>query len=156
MNASTLPAVERSLIVDVPVEWAFTFFTERIGDWWPLEQYSIFSSSGRGRPDEAVFEPRVGGRVFERLGDREEDWGEVLVWEPPRRIVFSWQVNRDWPDATEVEITFTPEGDGTRVALQHRGWERLGAKAVEAREGYANGWIEVLSHYEQGAAAGST
>jgi uncharacterized protein YndB with AHSA1/START domain len=156
MNASTLPAVERSLIVDVPAEWAFKFFTERIGDWWPLEQYSIFSSSGRGRPDEAVFEPRVGGRVFERLGDEEADWGEVLVWEPPRRVVFSWQVNPDWPDATEVEITFTPEGEGTRVALEHRGWERLGGKGPEAREGYANGWIEVLSNYEQGAAAAST
>jgi uncharacterized protein YndB with AHSA1/START domain len=148
MSTSILPAVERSLTVDVPVDWAFSFFTEKISDWWPLEEYSIFVMNGRGRPDAVVFEPGVGGRVLERLGDEEAVWGEVRVWEPPRRVVFSWRTNAEWPDSTEVELTFAPHGNGTRVLLRHTGWERLGDKAERARAGYASGWGEVLAHYE--------
>jgi uncharacterized protein YndB with AHSA1/START domain len=148
MSTRTFPAVERSLIVDVAPDWAFSFFTEKIGDWWPLEDYSIFASDGRGRPDQVVFEPGVGGRVLERLGDQEAVWGVVNVWEPPNRVAFSWKTNPEWPDETRVEITFTPEGSGTRVQLRHTGWERLGDRAEAARAGYAGGWGEVLEHYE--------
>ena len=148
MSTGTFPAVERSLTVDVAPDWAFRFFTEKIGDWWPLEDYSMFASSGRGRPDEIVFEPGVGGRVFERLGDEVCVWGEVHVWEPPHRVAFSWRTNPEWPDVTDVEITFTPEESGTRVRLRHTGWERLGDRAEAARASYAGGWGEVLGRYE--------
>jgi uncharacterized protein YndB with AHSA1/START domain len=148
MSTRTFPAVERSLTVDVPPDWAFRFFTEKIGDWWPLEDYSIFASDGRGRPDAVVFEPGVGGRVLERLGDEQCVWGEVRVWEPPHRVVFSWRTNRDWPEDTEVEISFMPKGTGTRVQLRHTGWERLGDRAEAAQTSYAGGWGEVLGHYE--------
>jgi uncharacterized protein YndB with AHSA1/START domain len=149
MNTSTFPAVERSLAVDVPPDWAFRFFTEKIGDWWPLEDYSTFAMNDRGRPDEVVFEPGVGGRVYERLGDETAVWGVVNAWDPPHRVAFSWQTNPDWPGETEVEITFTAENGGTRVRLRHTGWERLGDRAEAAHASYTSGWAEVLGHYEE-------
>ena len=149
MSTRVFPAVERSLTVDVSPEWAFEFFTGKIGDWWPLEDYSIFSTSGRGRPDEVVFEPEVGGRVYERLGNETEVWGEVQAWEPPHRVAFSWRTNRNWPGHTDVEVTFTSEGGGTRVRLRHTGWELLGERAEAAHASYAGGWGEVLAHYEE-------
>ena len=149
MNTSTFPAVERSLTVDVPPDWAFRFFTEKIGDWWPLEDYSTFAMNGRGRPDRVVFEPKVGGRVYEQLGDEVATWGVVNVWEPPSRVAFSWRTNTEWPEETDVEITFTSEGGGTRVRLRHTGWERLGDRAEAAHASYAEGWGEVLQHYEE-------
>ena len=89
MSTRTFPAVERSLTVDVSPDWAFRFFTEKIGDWWPLEDYSTFAMDERGRPDEVVFEPDVGGRVLGRLGDEEAVWGEVRAWEPTHSVAFS-------------------------------------------------------------------
>jgi uncharacterized protein YndB with AHSA1/START domain len=149
MSTSAFAAVERSLTVDVAPEWAFGFFTERIGDWWPLADYSRFVTDEGVRPDEVVFEPNIGGRVYERLGDRVAVWGIVNVWEPPNRVAFSWKTNPEWPDETYVEITFSPEGAGTRVQLRHTGWERLGDRAERARAGYASGWGTVLGHYQE-------
>jgi uncharacterized protein YndB with AHSA1/START domain len=148
MSTRTFPAIERSLTVDVRPDWAFRFFTEKIGDWWPLEDYSTFAMNGRGRPDEVVFESGTGGRVYERLGDEEAVWGVISVWDPPHRLVFSWNTNAEWPADTEVEITFAAEGSGTRVKLRHTGWERLGDQAEAAHSGYARGWGEVLEQYE--------
>jgi uncharacterized protein YndB with AHSA1/START domain len=147
MSTRTFLPVERSLTVDVAPDWAFRFFTEKIGDWWPLEEYSIFATDDR-RPDEVVFEPGVGGRVLERLGGEEAVWGVVNIWEPPHRVAFSWRTNPEWSGETEVEITFTAEGGGTRVRLRHTGWERIGDRAEAARASYADGWGEVLGHYE--------
>ena len=152
MSTRTFPAVERSLTVDVAPDWAFRFFTEKIGDWWPLEDYSIFATNGRGRPDEVVFEPGIGGRVLERLGDEEAVWGVVNVWDPPRCVAFSWKTNPNWQSDTQVAITFTAEGAGTRVQLRHTGWERLGDRAEAAHASYAGGWGEVLGHYEAAVA----
>jgi uncharacterized protein YndB with AHSA1/START domain len=149
MSTSTFPVVERSLTVDVAPDWAFRFFTEKIGDWWPLEEYSTFAMGERGRPDAVVFENGVGGRVYERLGDEVAVWGVINVWEPPNRVAFSWKTNPNWQDDTEVEITFTPEGSGTRVRLRHTGFERLGDRAEAAHASYAGGWGEVLGHYEE-------
>jgi uncharacterized protein YndB with AHSA1/START domain len=149
MSTRTFPAVERSLTVDVSPDWAFRFFTEKIGDWWPLEDYSTFAMDERGRPDEVVFEPGIGGRVYERLGDETAVWGVVNVWDPPNRVAFSWQTNPEWPGETEVEITFTPQNGGTRVVLRHTGWEHLGERAEAAHASYAGGWREVLQHYEE-------
>ena len=149
MSTRTFPAVERSLTVDVSPDWAFRFFTEKIGDWWPLEDYSIFAGDGHGRPDEVVFESEIGGRVYERRGDDVAVWGVVNVWDPPNRVAFSWQTNPEWPGETEVEMTFTPQNGGTRVVLRHTGWEHLGERAEAAHASYAGGWREVLQHYEE-------
>lgn len=141
--------VRKSLTVARSVEDAFSLFTEGMGSWWPLGRYSV----GEERAETAVVEGREGGRLYERMTDgTEADWGRVTTWEPPNRIAFSWQPNADAPAATEVEVRFTPDGEGTRVDLEHRGWERLGGRAKAASDGYRGGWEEVLARYADAAA----
>ena len=95
-----------------------------------------------------TFEPRAGGRIYERApGGEEHDWGRVLTWEPPRRLVYTWHLRQDEADATEVEITFAEWGAGTAVAIVHRGWERLGAKGPALRERNTRGWAGLLPRY---------
>jgi uncharacterized protein YndB with AHSA1/START domain len=101
--------------------------------WWS-GSHSIGSSPLK----EAVVEPRLGGRWFERGQDGSEcEWGRVLAWEPPGRIVLAWQIDAQWrfdsAPVTEVEVRFIPEGNGTRVELEHRNVERLGDQADAAR-----------------------
>jgi uncharacterized protein YndB with AHSA1/START domain len=95
-----------------------------------------------------TFEPRAGGRIFERTtaGD-EYEWGEVLVWEPPRRLAYLWHLRQDRADATEVDVMFAGDDDDTKVTIVHRGWERLGAKGPELRERNMSGWDSLLPHY---------
>jgi uncharacterized protein YndB with AHSA1/START domain len=135
--------VRKSLTVAAPVERAFEVFTERIGTWWPLDTHSI----GHERARDAVLEGREGGGLYEVMdGGETAPWATVLAWEPPSRIVLSWHVNPTVP-ATEVEVRFSPEGDGTRVVLEHRGWERLGDDADAARGAYEEGWDVVLGPF---------
>ena len=96
-----------------------------------------------------VLEPRVGGRIYERLDDgREIDWGEVTAWEPPVRLASLWHIRRDRADATDVELTFADGGDGTtRIEIVHSGWERLGAAADEWRDANRGGWDGLLPHF---------
>src|SRR5688500_16602011 len=117
--------------------------------WWP-SGHSVSAD-----PDLTVtFESHAGGRIIERTpaGD-EHDWGEVLVWEPPRRLVYLWHLRFDRSDATEVEVSFEPAAEGTAVTIVHRGWERLGAAADERRERNKRGWAGVLEHYRSACAA---
>lgn len=148
---ATLDPIRRAVTVQRPVLEAFRVFTEGIGDWWPLADYS---ASGR-RATGAVFEPRVGGRIYETIdGGEEAAWGEVMASEPPNRLVFSWHPGGDPGTATEVEVRFTAEGpDATRVELEHRGWERLGDRAAGIHESYGPGWEEVLGRYVANVAA---
>src|ERR1044071_6958719 len=90
------------------VEHAFEIWTARTSLWWPADH------TVSGEDDvQVVIEPRAGGRIFERgPSGREEEWGEVLEWEPPRRLVYLWHLRADRADATEVEIVFTPDGAG--------------------------------------------
>jgi uncharacterized protein YndB with AHSA1/START domain len=93
---------------------------------------------------EVRFEPRVGGRIFERApSGAEHDWGEIVAWEPPRRLAYLWHIRRDRADATDVEITFTPRDDGTLVRIVHTEWERLGDGAAW-RDRNVGGWDSVL------------
>jgi uncharacterized protein YndB with AHSA1/START domain len=136
----------RSVTVAVPPERAFEVFTRRLGDWWPLREFSVFGERSAGASIDA-------SRVVERSADGEESvWGEVLVFEPPSRLVFTWHpgYGEDEP-ATEVEVSFRPHGATTVVELQHRGWEALGERAAEARESYASGWTGVLAAYAAAA-----
>jgi Activator of Hsp90 ATPase homolog 1-like protein len=125
-------------------EHAFSTWTERIGDWWPR------SHSVSGDPARVVLEPRLGGRLYERTSTGDEiAWGEVTVWEPPRRLGYLWHLRRDRTDATDVEITFTERGErATRVEIEHRGWERLGDGA-SWRERNQQAWSTLLPHYEE-------
>jgi len=126
---------------------AFALWAERTSTWWPA------SHSVSGEPGLAVtFEPRAGGRVFERTpAGTEHDWGEVLAWEPPHRLAYSWHLRQDRADATRVEITFAAEGDGTRVSIVHDGWERLGDRGGALRDRNRRGWDGLLPHYRAAA-----
>ncbi len=122
---------------------AFDMWAAQTSLWWP-SSHSVSTD-----PDLTVtFEPRTGGRVFERTttGD-EHEWGEVLAWEPPRRLAYLWHLRQDRADATEVEITFTGDDDATMVTIVHSGWERLGAKGSELRERNTSGWEGLIPHY---------
>lgn len=144
--------IRRSMTVERSPDEAFHLFTEGIATWWPLETHSIGKDGVP--PETVVLEGREGGRLYERMADgAESSWGEILAWEPSSRVVISWHVNPEWPAATEIEVRFSPEGDGTRVDFEHRGWERLGEQAEEARAGYTKGWESVLGRYLERAAS---
>jgi uncharacterized protein YndB with AHSA1/START domain len=137
-------AVRKSLYVECPQARAFEVFTREIGTWWPTHSHSV----GGSKIVEVSFEEKVGGRIYETHDDGgEDDWGSVLVWEPPARFVMTWHPGRDDSKATELEVRFAPEGDGTRVDLEHRGWEIYADEAAETRSSYDDGWGTVLEYY---------
>jgi uncharacterized protein YndB with AHSA1/START domain len=148
--------VRKTILVKAPAARAFKVFTT--GTWWPKE-HSILGPGKRQK--EVLVEPRVGGRWFERGEDGSEcDWGKVLAWAPPGRLVLSWQLNGHFqydPNlVTEVEITFIPEGDNmTRVELEHRHIERAGdtAEALRAGVDSPEGWPASLERFARAAAA---
>ncbi len=141
MSVDTLDAITKTVVVPAPVERAWAVFTERIGEWWPLATHSL----GGERTETAFAAP---DRIYERWADgTERTWGRVLAWEPPARLVFTWEVGED--SGNEVEVRFVPEGEGTRVELEHRGWE---AGTPEARRSYDGGWEHVLGRFEAAAA----
>jgi uncharacterized protein YndB with AHSA1/START domain len=128
-------SVRKVVTVEAPQAVAWRVFTEQMGTWWPLAHYKI----GKARAVDALIEPHVGGRWYERGDDGSTcDWGVVLAWEPPLRLVLSWDINADWqPDPTlktEIEVRFTQESkDRTRVELEHRRLDRYGARRDEMR-----------------------
>jgi uncharacterized protein YndB with AHSA1/START domain len=145
MAVDTIAPVMRSITVERSPEDAFRIFTERIADWWPLRTHSVYGAEAAS----AAVEPGVGGRLLERsLAGEESSWGEILVWEPPHRLAYTWHPGYEEGDpVTEVEIRFTAVGEATRVDVEHRGWEALGERAEETRAGYAEGWPLVLASY---------
>ncbi len=143
MQAGTDPttAVTRSITVDAPVERAFDVFTNRIGTWWNPDHHLIAVK-------EMVFEPFVGGHIIDRGVDgTEQRWSRVLAYEPPNRVVFSWDIALDWQIETdlaktsEVEVTFTADGpDRTLVSLEHRHLDRHGDGWESMRTAVDSGW----------------
>lgn len=148
-EARTNPALEpvvKTITVPWPVERAFRRFTEEIAAWWPLATHSVGQSEART----CALEPREGGRLYETGDDGSEHaWGTVTRWDPPRAVAFTWHPGRAPETHQEVEVTFDPVEDGTRVRVVHTGWERLGEKAAETREGYVDGWEFVLGRYAE-------
>lgn len=137
---------------------AFEVFTGEMNSWWPVETHSRAASEyqDQGLKVERVeFQGIVGGRVLEHMSNGLVlPWGEVLVWEPPRRFVLAWKPHgRDQPP-TEVEVTFTPVSDGTDVVLVHGAWERLEAIPGDVARlygDYATGWIQTLRRFAEAA-----
>jgi hypothetical protein len=144
----TIEPVRKEIVVECPQERAFRVFTQRIDAWWPRD-YHI----GKAEMQTACVEERVGGRIFERGVDGVEcPWGEVLVWEPPRRFVWAWQITAQWQYdpafVTEIEVTFMAEGpQRTRVQLEHRYLERYGDAAEAMRKTMNEGWAPMLAGY---------
>jgi hypothetical protein len=136
--------IRLDLELDCPAEHAFRTWTERIGAWWPAD-HTVTGEPGL----EVVLERRRGGRIFERTAAGiEHEWGEVTRWEPPSRLGYLWHLRGDRADATEVEIRFVAlAGDRTRVEIEHRGWERLGAGGRDWRDRNLGGWSTLLPHF---------
>jgi uncharacterized protein YndB with AHSA1/START domain len=128
-------------------EHAFATWGERFALWWPRSHNASGEADAR-----VVLEPRVGGRIYERTASgRELDWGEIVAWEPPRRLAYLWHIRWARADATEVEISFTPDAHGTRVEIVHGGWDRLGAGAAAWRDRNPGGWASLLPHCRKAA-----
>jgi uncharacterized protein YndB with AHSA1/START domain len=136
-------AVRKTVTVDRTVEEAFRVFTAEALSWWPVETHSI-----NVEVDEIVFEPEVGGAVYEIGANGERGhWATVLEWEPPHRLVLAWNILERAGDLTEVEVQFFPENGATRVELEHRGWENVAVDSPSKRAGYETGWDVVLGKY---------
>ena len=164
MNPSPKPAagpvVRKSVIVAAPLAVAFEVFTAQIESWWPMASHHI----GDADCAAVVIEPRAGGRWYERGVDGVECvWGQVLVWEAPRRVVLLWQLSAqfrfDPALHTEVDVRFVAvDAQTTRVELEHRGLEAYGADAVAMHEAFSspNGWNGMLEHFARVAGAART
>jgi uncharacterized protein YndB with AHSA1/START domain len=145
--------VKKSVSVQASPEHAFRVFTERFDAWWPRTH-----SIGEAPLKEAVLEGRAGGRWYGKLENgTEAEWGDVLVWSPPGRVVLAWRIGADWTyDAgllTEVEVTFTPEGGDTRVTLEHRRLENMGESGEGMRAMFDSdgGWGMLLGMFAERA-----
>lgn len=152
MSQATDTPVRQSVTVDAPIERAFTVFTENIDSWWPRD-YKIGATDMKT----AVLETRPGGRWYEQDVDGSEcSWGQVLAWEPPHRVVLSWQISTQWqyePDlarSSEVEVRFTAESaTRTRVDVEHRGIDRHGPGSDQMHSAVSGegGWPMILANY---------
>jgi uncharacterized protein YndB with AHSA1/START domain len=147
--------VRKTLTIKASAARAFEVFTSGIGRWWPATH-----SIGAAPQQTAVLEPGVGGRWYEIGEDGSQcDWGRVLSWEPPSRLVLAWQIGPDFrfdPDlVTEVEVRFFDEGPMiTRVEFEHRHLERMGERAAATRESLNGGWGGLLDLYVSVAETG--
>jgi uncharacterized protein YndB with AHSA1/START domain len=151
-SQATGTSVQSEIVVEAPIERAFAVFTEGIGSWFPSE-YNLLAVDIAER----VFEPRAGGQVYDRGVDGTEcHWGRVLTYEPPNRVVFSWDIDPQWqiqsdPQKTsEVEVRFTSEApERTRVELEHRNLERHGDGWERSRDSLSGdgGWEWCLQRF---------
>jgi uncharacterized protein YndB with AHSA1/START domain len=154
--STDFPPVRKEIVVEAPVERAFRVFTDRFDSWWPRDHHILEAPLAQ-----AVLEPRAGGRWYEIGDDGSQcDWGKVLVWDPPKRLVLAWQLNGQWQYdpglVTELEIRFVPLGAmQTRVELEHRDMERLGDMAAATRSALDSpqGWITHLTRFAAAATA---
>lgn len=136
-RGTTIAPIVKSLSVALPPAQAFDLFTVGIDRWWPRTIHSVSLERTR----QVVFEGQPGGSVHEIRDDGARfEWGRILTWDPPRAVRFSWYPGRDEATQQEVEVSFAPEGTGTRVTLVHSGWETLGERGTEVRGGYDTGW----------------
>jgi len=149
--AFTLAPVRKTVTVVAPRERAFQIFTGRMSAWWPLTSHHI----GAAVATAAVIEPFAGGRWFERDDDGSEcNWGRVIAWEPPTRLLLDWQITADWRfDGelhTTVEVQFIALDDRhTRIDLEHRDLHAYGARAAEMQGGLDSpgGWTGLLAAF---------
>jgi uncharacterized protein YndB with AHSA1/START domain len=147
-------SVRTQVVVEAPIERAFSVFTEDIGSWWNPDHHILEAELA-----EMVFEPRVGGHVYDRGVDGSEcRWARVLAYEPPDRIVFSWDINPQWQlesdleKTSEVEVRFIPEApERTRVELEHRHLDRHGEgwEGIRDAVGSPDGWPDGLRAFAE-------
>ena len=158
MSVQQDTSVRAQIVVEAPIERAFAVFTEGMGSWWPPDHHILEAELA-----EMVFEPREGGHVYDRGVDGSEcRWARVLAYDPPNRVVISWDLNPQWQIETdasrtsEVEVRFTSEGSGrTRVELEHRHLERHGEgwEGISGAVGSPDGWPGSLRRFAERLAA---
>jgi uncharacterized protein YndB with AHSA1/START domain len=152
MSQPGAAAVRKQIVVDAPIERAFTVFTDQFGDFKPPEHNLL------GVPiTETVFEPHVGGNIVDRAADGSEcRWARILAFDPPDRVVFSWDISPQWTIETdhaqtsEVEVRFYADSPTrTRVELEHRHIARHGTgwEAVSGGVDGPEGWPLYLDRY---------
>jgi uncharacterized protein YndB with AHSA1/START domain len=152
MTDAGATSVSVDTYVDAPLDHAFRVFTEGIGTWWDPGHHIL-----DGELAEMVFEPRVGGHIIDRGTDGSEcRWSRVLAYDPPDRVVFSWDINVQWQLETdhaktsEIEVTFRADGpDRTYVVLTHRNLDRHGEGWQSMRDAVSSGWS--LAAYAEAA-----
>jgi hypothetical protein len=150
-------SVRTTVTIEVAREHAFAVFTERFDTWWPRSHYN-----GTGELAQAILEPRPDGRWYARGTDgSENEWGKVLTWDPPARLLLAWQLDAEFeydPDlVTEIEVTFTELAPHrTRVELEHRNLDRFGPDANAMRDTFGSdtGWTGMMRTFAAQAAAG--
>jgi uncharacterized protein YndB with AHSA1/START domain len=157
MNPKTIAIapVRKSIRVNATPARAFEVFTASMGRWW-LPTHKL----GKTAFEDVIVEPRVGGRWYERSADGSEwNWGKVLAWEPPTRLVLAWKIGANFAYQpgleTEVEVRFLDEAGGTRVELEHRNLDRYEAQAEWMRSAFdsPNGWAGLLERFKTAAEA---
>jgi hypothetical protein len=155
MSATDTPVVERTIDLRCSADHAFTMFTARMTDWWPLATHSFGAGMDDHEAVACVLEPHVGGRLYEVLDDgRAFDWGRVVVFAPGELVAFDWNPSLERRPYTRVEVRFTATGrDSCRVELTHRGFEAW-AQPSAARDSYDEGWGHSLALF--GAVAESS
>lgn len=148
--------VRKTIFVKATPQRAFDVFTKEMTSWWPLATHKV----GKVDAKSIVIEPRVGGNVMEvGIDESTCTWGHVLEWAPPRRFVFSWEIDAAFKvDPTidaRVEVTFTAENDGTHVELVHRGLRSYGEQAAQmvALFDSPGGWTGLLALFAKHATA---
>jgi uncharacterized protein YndB with AHSA1/START domain len=155
---ATDPTIRKTITVEAPQARAFAVFADQMGSWWPLETHT----TGSAKAQTVIVEPHAGGRWFERGIDGSEcDWGSVIAYEPPARLLLNWQLGTEWrydPEInTEVEIRFIAEAETrTRVEFEHRGLaEAYGDKAEGMHASFdgPGGWTDILDHYARATTA---
>ncbi len=146
----TIAPVRKSIRVNANQARAFEVFTSGLGGWWPRDH-----GIGKLPLKSAVMETRLGGRWYELAQDGSQtNVGKIIVWEPPKRFVMTWDINSQWkPDTTvssEVEVRFIADGaNATRVELEHRKFEQMGAEAGESmRKDVDGGWPGLLELFK--------
>ncbi|MGW8888517.1 SRPBCC family protein [Streptomyces sp. NPDC055749] len=152
MTAAATTVVRKQVVVEAPIERAFTVFTEQFGDFKPPEHNLLQAAIA-----ETVFEARVGGHIYDRGVDGSEcRWARILAYDPPKRVVFSWDIDPQWQieaqpaNTSEVEVRFIAEtSQRTRVELEHRNIDRHGPgwQAVADGVGGDAGWSLYLDRY---------
>ncbi|MCK8465296.1 SRPBCC family protein [Aliiroseovarius sp. S1339] len=135
----------KTVTVNCAPEKAFDVFVNRTSGWWPLDRHAV--SAGAGKVALAVtIEPQVEGAVYETMHDGSRtDWGQVVEFEPGRKLAMTWHPGENAEVSTRVEVAFAATGDGqTEVTLTHSGWEVLGTDADDRRNSYNGGWETVF------------
>lgn len=142
-----LEPLRKTLTVPLRPKDAFHLFTERMGEWWPLDSHSLSAAEGN-LPRKLSVEPREGGQIIETKPDGSKaPWARITCWQPGAKFALNWHVGADEEEATQVSVVFLPVDTGTQIELTHTGFGAEAETASAAQDRYAKGWDHILGLY---------